>query len=329
MSAEDIMARKVGLGRGLSALIPDSPTEPVTEPSSQSASNITAPTTSIPIDQILPNPQQPRTDIPEGDLEDLANSIRQHGIIQALLVSRQSSNDGETSYQLIAGERRWRAAQRAGLTEVPVTIREATSQESLELAIIENVQRADLNPLEEGLAYQKLITDFSLTQQQVAERVGRSRTVIANAIRLIDLPSEVSESLASGEISAGHARALLGTTDMDHLIENWKTVIKERFNVRQTEELVRAQRRSEPFTNQELRDSELKDPSNEPLVSVSDPGHGTVTSTEGLATKLQNALGTKVTLRRTQNGTGTITIHFYSDEELNGIFERLIEDEPV
>lgn len=323
------MARKIGLGRGLSALIPDTPTEPVTEPSSVSVSNITAPATSIPIDQIVPNPQQPRTDIPEADLQDLTNSIRQHGIIQALVVSRISSNDGEDRYQLIAGERRWRAAQTAGLTEIPVTIREATSQESLELAIIENVQRADLNPLEEGLAYQKLITDFSLTQQQVAERVGRSRTAIANAIRLIDLPEKVSESLARGEISAGHARALLGTTDVDHLVENWKTVITKRFNVRQTEELVRAQRKPEPITNHALRESAITDPSDQALVSISDPGHGTVTSTEGLAAKLQNALGTKVTLRRTQNGTGTITIHFYSDEELNGIFERLIEDEPV
>ena len=323
------MARKVGLGRGLSALIPDTSTKPVAEPSAQNVSNTTTPTTSIPIDQILPNPQQPRTDIPEDELQDLTNSIRQHGIIQALLVSRQSSNDRGNRYQLIAGERRWRAALKAGLTEVPVTIREATSRESLELAIIENVQRADLNPLEEGLAYQKLITDFSLTQQQVAERIGRSRTVIANAIRLIDLPSKVSESLARGEISAGHARALLGTTDVEHLIENWKTVITERLNVRQTEELVRAQRIPEPTTNEKLRNSEVTEPSDQALVSVSDPGHGTVTSTEGLAAKLQNSLGTKVTLRRNQNGTGTITIHFYSDEELNGIFERLIEDEPV
>jgi len=288
------------------------------------------PTTAVPIDQIVPNPQQPRTVMDEAELAELADSIRQHGVLQPLLVSEQDATDGPVSYQLIAGERRWRAARAAGLTEVPVTIRQTTSEELLELAIIENVQRSDLSPLEEASAYQRLMKDFSLTQQQVAERVGRSRTAVANTVRLLELPPVVSTSLARGEISAGHGRALLGAPDAEQLLEAWGQVVADGLNVRQTEVLVRAQREPEETTNGKAADEESVENLQQAIVTVADPGaRGPAVVTEGLAAALQRSLGTKVTLRRTQDGTGTMTIHFYSDEELDGILERILGDEQL
>lgn len=352
------MARKGGLGRGLSALIPDQPVvdpddddtrphegapsiaTPVEDaarvagsadgpaaPEGETAVMATGaiPASTVPIDEIVPNPQQPRTVMNEDELAELASSIGEHGIIQPLLVSEQTGAGGTASYQLIAGERRWRAARAAGLTEVPVTVRQTTPQELLELAIIENVQRADLSPLEEAAAYQRLMNDFSLTQQQVGERVGRSRTAVANTLRLLDLPPVVSTSLARGEISEGHGRALLGSPDAEQLLEAWGQVVADGLNVRQTEELVRAQR--EPAVEV---DEESAENLEQAIVSVADPGErGPAVVTEGLAAALQRTLGTKVTLRRKPDGVGTMTIHFYSDEELDGVLERLIGDEQL
>lgn len=332
------MARKGGLGRGLSALIPDQPIAEPADPAADASDDAdapegdaaaiataSAPTSAVPIDEIVPNPQQPRTVMNEDELAELADSIREHGIIQPLLVSEQTGAGGTASYQLIAGERRWRAARAAGLTEVPVTVRQTTPQELLELAIIENVQRADLSPLEEAAAYQRLMNDFSLTQLQVAERVGRSRTAVANTVRLLELPPVVSTSLARGEISEGHGRALLGAPDADLLLEAWGQVVADGLNVRQTEELVRGLREPAPEV-----DPESVENLEEAVVSVADPGsRGPAVVTEGLAAALQRSLGTKVTLRRKPDGVGTMTIHFYSDEELDGVLERLIGDEQL
>ncbi|MDA0353093.1 MAG: ParB/RepB/Spo0J family partition protein [Chloroflexi bacterium] len=319
------MARKGGLGRGLAALIPERPQE--ADPAEAPAT--AAPTSAVSIDAIVPNPQQPRTIMREDELAELAASIHEHGIIQPLLVSEQRDDDGTLSYQLIAGERRWRAARAAGLTEVPVTIRQTTPQELLELAIIENVQRADLSPLEEATAYHRLMNDFSLTQQQVAQRVGRSRTAVANTVRLLDLPPVISASLAQREISEGHGRALLGSPSVELMLEAWGQVIADSLNVRQTEELVRAQREPAPAiepANEAASAANLE----QAIVSVADPGaRGPAVVTEGIAAALQRALGTKVTLRRTPDGNGSMTIHFYSDEELDGILERLIGDEQL
>jgi ParB family chromosome partitioning protein len=318
------MARKGGLGRGLSALIPEQPVID-TRDAPVAAPVAGVPTSAVPIDEIVPNPQQPRTVMNEEELAELAASIREHGIIQPLLVSEQPSDDGGITYQLIAGERRWRAARAAGLTEVPVTIRQTTPQELLELAIIENVQRADLSPLEEAAAYQRLMNDFSLTQQQVAERVGRSRTAVANTVRLLDLPPAVSASLARGEITEGHGRALLGAPDPERLMEAWGQVVADSLNVRQTEELVRSLRDPEPAIEPESAEN-----LEQAIVAVADPGaRGPAIITEGLAAALQRSLGTKVTLRRSKSGAGTMTIHFYSDEELDGVLERLIGDEQL
>ena len=287
------MARKSGLGRGLSALIPEG------EPPDRRI-----PITEVEISSVTPNPQQPRTSAEDPSLEDLTASVREHGVIQPLLVSEQQDDDGHTVYQLIAGERRLRAARAAGLTRVPVTIRQSTPQELLELALIENLQRLDLNPLEEAGAYQRLVDEFGLTQIRVAERVGRSRTAVANTMRLLDLTDELRGSLARGEISEGHARALLGLSDAEQRRRAWREVVERGLNVRQTERMVRR-----------LRTPKAAAPARARRV---DP------EVEALAESLRRSLGTKVTLRRNKSGNGSVTIHFYSDEELDGLLERLL-----
>ena len=192
------MAKKRGLGKGLGALIPVSETGP----------------TEVPTDVIAPNPLQPRQRIAPEALEELAASIREHGLIQPLIVSQASDTDAQR-YQLIAGERRLEAAKLAGLIRVPVIIREATPQEMLELALVENIQRADLNPLEQATAYRHLMDDFGLTQEEVAERVGKSRVAVANSVRLLRLPDEIKSSLTQDQITEGHARAILALDEPD------------------------------------------------------------------------------------------------------------------
>jgi ParB family chromosome partitioning protein len=286
------MGRRTGLGRGLSALIPEGPTP-----------DERIPVTEVEISKVAPNPEQPRVTIADADLETLTASVREHGVIQPLLVSELSTDAGASSYQLIAGERRLRAARAAGLTHVPVTIRQTTPQELLELALIENVQRLDLSPLEEALAYRRLIDQFALTQQAVADRVGRSRTAVANTLRLLDLTADERTSLSAGELTEGHARALLGITDAAARWTAWQQAVERGLNVRQTERMVRRWRSAEAAASQ-------PSPRVDPQV-------------DAIAESLRRSLGTKVTLRRTKRGSGSMTIHFYSDEELDGLLDRL------
>ena len=297
------MARKSGLGRGLAALIPDTPPP-----------DVRIPVNEVAINRIVPNPLQPRTSISDADLDDLTASVREHGIIQPLLVSEQGAEGGDVLYQLIAGERRLRAARAAGLTHVPVTIRQSTPQDLIELALIENIQRLDLNPLEEAMAYRRLVDEFNLTQRAVAERVGRSRTAVANTIRLLDLPQELRDSLAAGEISEGHARALLGLSDDEQRRRAWREVVDQGLNVRQTERVVREARGPAAAARGAA-------PSRATPVKPADP------EIEALANSLRSSLGTKVSLRRSKSGAGSVTIHFYSDEELDGLLERLLGTE--
>ncbi|HJM74412.1 MAG TPA: ParB/RepB/Spo0J family partition protein [Dehalococcoidia bacterium] len=286
------MARKTGLGRGLAALIPEGapPDERI-------------PVSEVEINLVVPNPHQPRTSIDTADLETLTASVKEHGIIQPLLVSE--TPDGATGYTLVAGERRLRAARAAGLARVPVTIRQSTPQELLELALIENVQRLDLSALEEAAAYRGLIDQFALTQQQVADRVGRSRTAIANTLRLLELSENEQASLSAGELSEGHARALLGIDDPAQRRTAWRDAIARGLNVRQTEALVRRWRKAQATE------------------AASTPRSRVDPETDALAESLRRSLGTKVTLQRTKRGNGSMTIHFYSDEELEGLLERL------
>ncbi|MCB9490875.1 MAG: ParB/RepB/Spo0J family partition protein [Dehalococcoidia bacterium] len=298
------MARKGGLGRGLGALIPGD---------EQPARDERVPVTEVPIGDVVPNPKQPRTVMDESKLLELTDSILTYGIIQPLLVMEDVGHDGQRIYTLIAGERRLRAAKAAGLERVPVTIRQSTPQELLEIAIVENVQRHDLNPLEEAAAYQRLMEEFGLTQQEVAERVGKSRTAVANTIRLADLPVEVRAAISSGEISEGHGRALLGLPDEARQVQALEKVIKEKLNVRQTEALVRE------WTGAADKPKRVK-----PAAS-----RGPEAITAGFQDALQRELGTKVALRRGAKGKGTLTIHFYNDEDLTGILERILGPESL
>ena len=217
--------RKRGLGRGLAALIPEGATP--------------AGAAEVPLDAVAPSQMQPRQSHDPAELAELAESIRQFGVLQPLLVTAEEREGDAPRYRIIAGERRWRAAMQAGLATVPVIVREASSREALELALIENLQRSDLTPLEEASAFQRLIEEFGLTQESVAQRVSKSRPAVANALRLLRLAPAAQAALAGGEISAGHARALLGVDDPARMEEVLAQVRRLGLNVRQTEELVR------------------------------------------------------------------------------------------
>ncbi len=285
-------ARKGGLGRGLSSLIPTAP-----EPASSRAS------LEVPTEAIDPNPFQPRSSIDPDRLTTLADSIRIHGIVQPLVVNRASEPE---RYVLIAGERRWRAAQLAGLETVPVVVKDASPQSMLELALVENVVRADLSPLEEAAAYRQLIDEFGLTQASVAEPVGRSRVSVTNTLRLQAAPERIQEALIDGAITEGHARALLGLTTSADQITALGFVLERGLSVRQTEDLVRRWLAGSP-------------PQRGP-----EPRHARDSEELRLEDRFRGALGTKVTFKQRGDGRGgTLTIHYYSDEELNALYHRL------
>jgi ParB family chromosome partitioning protein len=276
--------RHSGLGRGLSSLIP------------QRSQQVT--TTEIPLARIRPNPRQPRQRMDAAELEALATSVREHGVLQPILVTE--TIDG---YQLVAGERRFRASQMAGLERIPAVIRQLADREQLELALVENLQRADLGPLEEAHAYRSLVTEFELTHEQIAQRVGRAKSTIANTLRLLDLDPAVQAALSDGRISEGHARAIAGLT-IEQQARVAATVADQQFSVRQTEELVRRLR--EPRPTQATTTPARLDP-----------------DLERVEEDLRRRLGTKVTLARSRKG-GRIIIEFYSDEELAQLYDRLI-----
>ncbi|MDY6872695.1 MAG: ParB/RepB/Spo0J family partition protein [Chloroflexota bacterium] len=291
------MARRPGLGRGLDALIPGDQEDG----ESTSARKANQGVWQVPIDQIQPNPQQPRSNLEPAALNELADSIREHGIIQPIIVSAGMDVD---QYILVAGERRWRAAQIAGLTMVPVIERTVTEQGQLELALIENVQRADLSPLETAEAYQQLAANFNLTHEQIAERVGKSRTSVTNTMRLLNLPEPVRAALAAGKISEGHARALLGLPSAQAQRAALNTVLNLSLNVRQTEALVKKMSGERPPSK----------PKPQPSPEVRE-----------LETRLQNHFGTKVNLNNGKRG-GSLVIYYYSDEELNTLLDKLLPE---
>lgn len=280
------MRFRSGLGRGLSSLIPSY--GPAVE--------------TVDVDLIVPNPQQPRSRIDRQALAELTESVRQHGILQPLLVSRLQAEDGTVTYQLIAGERRLQAAKEAGLTKVPVLIKEATPRDALELALVENIQRADLNAVEEAQAYRRLIDEYGLTQEEVAARVGKSRTAVANALRLLGLSDDIQASLINGEISEGHARALLAITDAEERRRAWRQVVAEGLTVRQTEALARAWNTA-------------------PAVKAA-PNRQADADRDAIEEALRVALGTKVQLIKGRRG-GRLIIHFYNEEELQALVERI------
>jgi ParB family chromosome partitioning protein len=274
------------LGRGLDALIPGAQAAGIRE---------------VDVDRIESNPNQPRQRFERKSLDDLAASIREHGVVQPLVVVAA----GDDRFRLIVGERRWQAARLAGLQRVPVVVKEASDRQTLELALVENVQRADLNPLEEAAAYQRLVQDFGLTQQEVAAHVGKSRASVANTLRLLALTEPLKRALIEERITEGHARAILGLPDVRSQLAVLEQVERDDLNVRQTEELVR--RLLEPRSGK--RASPIRDP-----------------NVEALEDELRHALGTKVSLRPGKRG-GRIVIEYYSEEEFRGLYQRLMGQE--
>jgi ParB family chromosome partitioning protein len=291
-----MVERRPALGKGLSALIPDVP-----EPSRQGALEVD-------IDLLSPSEQQPRVQMDDARLEELAQSIKSNGIIQPIVVRRTGN-----TYRIIAGERRWRAAQRAGLLKVPVVVRDiaaGSEKQLLELALIENIQRENLNPVDEALAYQRLVEDFSLTQDQIAAAVGKDRSSVANYLRLLKLPEEVRGDLASGSLSMGHARALLALTDAAAQRQTAREVIARSLSVRDTEALVR--KLAAPATTPKSKGGE----------PVSKDVH-----TKAAEDRIRFSMGTKVRIVRKGQG-GTIEIEFGSEAELNRLYELLTARPP-
>ncbi|MDE0312485.1 MAG: ParB/RepB/Spo0J family partition protein [Caldilineaceae bacterium] len=299
--------RKHGLGRGLGALLGRSPSQDEDESEEQADPASDDGIHEVSIDEIEPNPHQPRTRFEPASLVELATSIREHGVIQPVIVAERP--DQPQRFWLIAGERRWRAARQAGLSVVPAVVREASSQQLLELALVENLQRDDLSPLEEAAAFTTLIDQFSLTQAQVAYRVGKSRSAVANAVRLLGLPVEVKAALNDRMISAGHARALLSLDGEKDICRALDLIVARELNVRQAEDLVRR-----------LQEAPVEKESEE------QPPH-LQAQMRYWENRFRDRLSTKVNLDRKADGSGRLVIHFYSDEDLEAIYREIVGDE--
>lgn len=289
--------KRKALGRGLEALIP---TEQRSEElTSERTSTADGDVLTIPIEAIQPNPQQPRTEFDPQMLQKLADSIGQHGLIQPVVVTQDNGR-----YLLIAGERRWRAARLAGLTHLPAVVKEVTPQARLELALVENIQRADLNPIEEAMAYQHLLNDFGLTQEHVSQRVGRSRSEVANKLGLLKLPAEIQKAVSNGQLSYGHARTLIGLPTPESQLSLFHQILKHDLTVRQAEEIARKIREgAKPLPKPVFR----------PAAEL-----------EALESAFRDSLGTQIKLAKNKKGAGTLTIHFFSDEELQNLYEVIV-----
>ena len=281
------MAKKLGgLGRGLDSLFADN-----------SVDELNPSVNKLRIMEIEPNRDQPRKDFDEKSLSELAESIEQHGVLQPLVV-RPLTNGG---YQLVAGERRWRAARIAGLTEVPVVIKELTDEEVIEIAMIENLQREDLNPLEEALGYRYMMDELNITQEQAAEKVGKSRPAVANAIRLLRLPDEVQEMVKNNLISPGHARALLGFENQELIIQAAKRIVKEDLSVREVETLVKNTQKAPKVPKQQKRDKFFSE----------------------VELALVENLGRKVKIKESKKDSGVLEIEFFDKDDLESLAMKL------
>lgn len=280
------MLRKGGLGKGMAALLP---VVAVAEDKNYFL---------CPIEQIRPNRNQPRKQFGQEKLDELAASIREKGIIQPLVVTRK---DGY--YEIIAGERRWRASQKAGLRELPVVIREASEDAVMELALIENIQREDLNAIEEAQAYKSLVEHFGISQDEVAKRVGKNRTTVTNALRLLKLPEEIQKDVVEERLSMGHARALLGLENLELVQKARQEILHKLLSVRATEELVNRLKRNPQIAAKPARQPDLL------MTSLED--------------QLQKQFQTRIAIKRTKAGKGALEIHFNSADELTRIVDLL------
>lgn len=281
------MAKKLGgLGRGLDSLFADN-----------SVDEINPSVNKLRIMEIEPNHDQPRKDFDEKALSELAESIEQHGVLQPLVV-RPLANG---AYQLVAGERRWRAARIAGLTEVPVVIKELSDEEVIEIAMIENLQREDLNPLEEALGYRYMMDELGITQEQAAEKVGKSRPAVANALRLLKLPDEVQEMVKNNLISPGHARALLGFDSEDMIIQTAKLIVKDDLSVREVETMVKNSKKAPKISKQQKRDKFFSE----------------------VELALVENLGRKVKIKESKRDAGLLEIEFFDKDDLESLAMKL------
>jgi len=303
---------KRGLGRGLSALISDSVDE------QQSAQ-----VREIPVTAIVANPFQPRTLFDPLKQEELVASIKEHGILQPILVRRA----GHERYQLVAGERRFRAAQAAGLTVVPALVKEVEDRQQLEIAIVENLQREDIGVMEAARAYRRMIDEFHMTQETVAQRLGKSRSSIANTLRLLNLPEEVQDCIERGEISEGHGRALMVAVEPDSILKLLQNVLKRQLSVRDTEKMARELRpvawNADPAnapggTDARAASAALESSRSTDRSNASDPNE------VALLDELRQMVQSKVALRRMPNGSGRIEIEFYSSDDLARILEKVL-----
>ena len=298
---------KKGLGKGLGALFGEDLTEDVGNETSSVSEKVTVETKVVEVPKevylkislIEPNREQPRKEFNQEHLEELAESIRQYGVLQPIMVQK----NGEL-YEIIAGERRWRAAKMAGLKEVPVMIRDYDKQKKMEISLIENVQRADLNPIEEAMAYMQLIEEFGLKQEEIAERVAKNRTTITNSLRLLKLDSRIQELLVQGAISNGHARALLAIEDMDKQYAAAELIVKKKLSVREVEKLVKSILKPD---NKEKKKEE-KD-----LSFIF----------QDLEERMKGIMGTKVMIHQKDKNKGRIEIEYYSSSELERIVELI------
>lgn len=295
--------KRNGLGKGLDSLIPDKKVKLASSGKSadskkEEPDNKTGEVL-VNINQVEPNREQPRKDFDEDALMELADSIKQFGILQPLLVQKKKDY-----YEIIAGERRWRAAKLAGLKEVPVIIKDYTDQEIVEISLIENIQRENLNPIEEAMAYKRLLEEFNLKQDEVAERVSKSRTAVTNSMRLLKLSGRVQQMIVDDMISTGHARALLAIDDEEQQYMLANRVFDEKLSVRETEKLVKA----------------LKNPKKE--IKKQKIEHTFVY--DNLEEQMKNIIGTKVSVNPKANGKGKIEIEYYSEEELERIYDLIM-----
>jgi len=287
-----VASKKRGLGRGLSALIPDDLEANFFNPEEKKEQIV-----ELDIDLIIPNKNQPRKEFEKESLKELKNSIEQYGVIQPIVVRKL-----EEKYEIIAGERRWRAAKEASLEKLPCIIKEVDDKEAIKLALIENLQREDLNPIEEANAFKNLMDSYNLTQEEVAEAVGKSRSYVANSLRLLNLEKEIQDYIAEGKITSGHGKALLGIRNKKDRLSVAQSIIDKKLNVRETEKLV-----SKTKTKKTKKSSVEKDPI---IVEIEE--------------RLMSALGTKVSLIPGKKG-GKIEIEFYTDDDLQRILEIITD----
>lgn len=304
------MAKRTGLGKGLGAIFGEDVVENQENVSRETSGNQANPNSKneespgkeymMKMSLIEPNTGQPRKAFDQESIQELSDSIKKYGVLQPLLVQKKGDR-----YEIIAGERRWRAAKEAGLKEIPVVIREYTKQQSMEIALIENVQREDLNPIEEAMAYQQLMQEFELTQEEIAERVSKNRVTITNSMRLLKLDKRVQEMLIQGLITGGHARALLSMEDGEQQYQISLKIIGERLSVREVEKLVKA-------IGKPKKSSKEKEKEDEQDLSL---------IFKDLEERMKQAMGTKVTINKRDRNKGKIEIEYYSEAEL----ERLVE----